>query len=107
MHVRTVCRSIKLTSPRDAAGDPEIPNFGQLLPAQIEEDWRHEDSGLVLGYDQNVLLDCIFIQLQNGLLYYRQPYHCPTSVEHLGLGCKVLYTNANQRIMPEADNRWV
>jgi hypothetical protein len=40
-------------------------------------------------------------------LYCHQPFHCPTSVEHLGLDCKVKYTNANQGIMPEADNIWV
>jgi hypothetical protein len=40
-------------------------------------------------------------------LYYRQPFHNPTSVERLGLDCKVVYTNANQGIMPEAHNNWV
>jgi len=86
-HVCRVCRSIKITSLRDASEDFRIPNFGQLFHVQIEEDWGHEVSGLVLGYDQNVLLDSIFIKLQNGLLYYRQPFHCPISVEHLGLDC--------------------
>jgi hypothetical protein len=61
----------------------------------------------VLGYDHNVLLDGIFIKFQNGLSYYRQPFHCPTSVERLGLDCKVEYTNANQGIMPESLNIWV
>jgi hypothetical protein len=37
-------------------------------------------------------------------LYYREPFHCPTSVECLGLNCKEEYTNANQGIMPEAHN---
>jgi len=36
--------------------------------------------------------------------FYRQPFHCPTSVEHLGLDCKVEYTNANQGIMLESHN---
>ena len=106
-HVRGVCRSIKLTSLRDALEDFGIPNFGRLFRAQIEEDWGHEVSGLVLGYDQNVLLDSIFIQLQDGLLYYRQPFHCPTSVERPGLDCKVEYTNAKQGIKYEAHNIWV
>jgi len=106
-HVRRVCRSIKLTSLRDASVDFRIPNFGQLFHTQIEEDWGHEVSGLVLRYDQNVLIDSIFIKLQNGLLFYHQPFHCPTSVEHLGLDCKVEYTNANQGIMPESHNIWV
>jgi len=87
--VRRVCRSIKLTSLRDTSEDFGIPNFGQLFRSQIEEDWGHEVCGLVLGYDQNVLLDSIFIKRQNGLSYYRQPFHCPTSVERLGLDCKV------------------
>jgi len=105
--VHRVCRSIKLTSLRDATEDFRISDLQQLFCAQIEEDWGHKVSGLVLGYDQNVLLDSIFIQLQDGLLYYRQPFHCPISVEHLGLDCKVQYTNANQEIMPEAHNIWV
>jgi hypothetical protein len=61
----------------------------------------------VLGYDQNVLIDSIFIKLQIGLLYYHQPFHNPTSVKRLGLDCKVEYTNANQGIMPEAHKIWV
>jgi hypothetical protein len=75
-----MCRSIKLTSLRDASEDFRIPNFGQLFRAQIEEDWGPKVSGLVLGYNQNVLLDSIFIILQNGLSYYRQRFHRPTSV---------------------------
>jgi len=102
-----VCRSIKLTSLRDASVDFGIPNFGQLFHTQIEDDRGHEVSGLVLGYDQNVPIDSVFIKLQNGLLYYRQPFHCPTSVERLGLDCKVEYTDANQGIMPESHNIWV
>jgi hypothetical protein len=106
-HVRRVCRSIKLTTLRDASEDFGIPHFRQLFHTQIEEDWGHKVSGLVLGYDQNVLLDSIFITLQNGLLYYRQAFHNPTSVEHPGLDCKVEYTNANRGIMPESHNIWV
>jgi len=61
--VRGVWRSIKLTSLRDASVDIGICNFGQLFGIQIEEDCGHEASGLVLGYDQNVLIDNIFIEL--------------------------------------------
>jgi hypothetical protein len=75
-----VCRSIKLTILRDASVAVEIPNFGQTFCTQIEEDRVHEVSGLVLGYDQNVLIDSVFIKLQNGLLYYHQPFDFPTSV---------------------------
>jgi len=103
-HVRGVCRSIKLTSVRDASEDFGIPNIGQLFSAQIEEYWGPEVCGLVLGYDQNVLIDSILIKLQNGLWYYRQPFLNPTSVERLGLDCKVEYTHANQGIIPEAHN---
>jgi len=106
-HIFRVCRSIKLTSLRDASVDFGIPNFGQLFHAQTEEDWGHEVSGLVLRYDQNVLIDIICIKLQSGLLYYCQPFHCPTSVERLGLDSKVEYSNANQGIMPESHNIWV
>jgi len=103
-HVCSVCGGIKLTSPRDASEDFGFHNFGQLFRTQIEDDWGNEVSGLVLGYDQNVLIDTIFIKLQNGQLYYRQPFHCPTSVEALRLDCKVEYTNANQGIMPQSHN---
>ena len=70
-------------------------------------DWGHKVTGLVLGYDQNVLIDSMYIKLQNRLLNYHQPFHCSTSVEHLGLDCKVRYTNANQGIMPESHDLWV
>jgi len=106
-HVRRVCRSIKSTWLRDASKDFRIPNFGHRFHTQIEEDWGREVCGLVFGYDQNVLIDRIFIKLQNGILYDHQPFHNTTSVEHLGLDCKVEYTNANQGIMPEAYNIWV
>jgi hypothetical protein len=96
-----------LTSLSDASKEFGIPNFGQLFRPHIEEDCRHEVCGLVLSYEQNVLLDSIFIKLQNELSYYRQPFHCPTSVEHLGLDCKVEDTDANQEIMPESHNIWV
>jgi hypothetical protein len=102
-----VCRSIKLTLLRDGSVDFIIPNFGQLICRQIEEDWGHEVCGLVLGYDQNALIDSIFIKLQNGLPYCPQPFHCHTSVERLGLDCKVECTNANQGIMPESHKIWV
>jgi hypothetical protein len=61
----------------------------------------------VLGYDQNLLSGSILIKLQNGLLYYSQPFHNPNSVERLGLDCKVEYTNGKKGIMPEAYNIWV
>jgi hypothetical protein len=44
MHVRGVCRSIKLTALRDASEDSRIHKFGQLLRAQIDEDWGHNVS---------------------------------------------------------------
>jgi hypothetical protein len=78
-----VCRSIKLTSLRVASEDFTIPNFRQQFRAQIEKDWGHEVCGLVLGYDQIVLLDNIFINLHNVLLYFpstiSQPYFCSVS----------------------------
>ena len=100
-------RSIKLTLLSDASEDFGIPNFGRLCHAQIDEDWGHKVRGLVVGYDQNVLIDNIFIKLHNGLLYFCQPFHCPTSVECLGLDCKVEYTNANQGIILESHNIWI
>jgi len=78
-----------------------------LFCPQTPENWGQIVSGLVLRRDKNVLLDSIFIKLQNGLLYYCQPLHNPTSVAHLGLNCKVEYNNANQGIMPDAHNIWV
>jgi hypothetical protein len=61
----------------------------------------------MLGCDQNVPLYSIFIKILNGLLYYCEPFHNPTSVNHLGLDCNVEYSNANQGIIPEAHNIWV
>jgi hypothetical protein len=106
-HVSGVRRCSILTSLRDALLDFGITHFGQLFHTQIEDDWAHEVSGLVLVHDQNVLIDSIFIKLQNGLLYYLQPFYGPTSVERLGLDCKGEYTDAYQVIMPESDNIWV
>ena len=106
-HVCEVCRSIKSTSLSDASEDTGIPNFGPLFRAQIEEHWGPKVCGLTLGYDQNVLIDSIFITLQNWLLYYHQPFHNPTSVERLGHDCKVECTNTNQAILPEAYKIWV
>ena len=102
-----MCRCIKFTSLRDALLDFGIPIFEPLFCTQIEDDWGHEVSRLVLGYDQNVLIDSVFIKLQNGLLYYCEPFHCPISVERLGLDCKVEYTDANKGILPESHNIWV
>ena len=97
-------RSIKLSSLSDAWEDLRIPNFGQRFCAQIEEDWGPKVCGLVLGYNQNVLIESTFIKLHHGLLYYSQPFHIPTSVESLGFDCKIEYTNANQGIMVESHN---
>jgi len=106
-HVHGVCRSTKLTSLREASEDFGFRSFGQLFRTQIEVDWGHEVSGLVLGKDQNVLLDSTFNKLQIGLSYYHQPFHFHTAVEHLGLECKAQYTDANQGIMPESHKTWV
>jgi len=106
-HVRRVYRSIKLISLGDASEDFGIPNLIQLFRSQIQEDWGPEVCGLALGYDQTVLIDSILLKLQNGLLYYHQPFLNPTSVERLGLDCKVEYTNANQGVTREAHDIWV
>jgi len=71
---------MKLTSLRDTLEDFGISNFEPLIHAEIEQ---YEVSGLMLGYDQNVLLDSIFIILQNEVLYYCQLFDCPTSIERL------------------------
>jgi hypothetical protein len=106
-HVHGVFRILKFTSDRDASVEFGIPNTAQLFRTEIVHNWGHEVTELVLGYDQNVVKDCIFIKLQNGLSYYRQPFHCPTSVGHLGLDCKVEYSDANQEITRESHNIWV
>jgi len=64
------------------------------LPESVANTW----------YDPNVLIDSIYIKLQNGLLYYCQRFHYPTSVDHLGLACTVEYNNANQGVMSQSDN---
>jgi hypothetical protein len=99
-----VCSCIKSTLLSDALADFEISNFQHLLHEQIEEDWWHDVCWLVPRYDQNVFIHSILIKLQNVLLYYCQQFHCPTSVQHVGLDCKVEYTNANQGIISESHN---
>jgi hypothetical protein len=88
-HVWGVCTSIKSTSLRAASEGFRIPHCEQIFPPIIHDDWWHEVSGPVFRYDQNVLFDSIFMKLQNGLSYYSQPFHCPTSVEHLRLDSKM------------------
>jgi len=85
----------------------EFPSLASYSMHKFKRTGDKRFSGLVLRYDQNVLIDSIFIKLHNGLLYYRQPFHCPTSVEHLGLDWKVEYTNANQGNIPESRSIWV
>ena len=102
-----MCRRIISTLLRDLSEDFGISKFARLFSAQIGEGWGHGVSGLVLGYDQNALLDSIIITLENGQLDYRQPIHNPTSVEFLGLDWVVEYTTVNQGIMPKAHNIWV
>lgn len=70
-------------------------------------DSKHKVSGLVLGCDQLVLIDGIFLRLQDRLLCNRQQFYYRTLVEQLGLDCKAAYTNANGGIMPESCNIWV
>jgi len=106
-HVRGVWSSIKLMLLRIASEDVRLPIFGQLFRGQIIEDWTREVRGLVLWHDPNILSDSILSELQNGMLYYHQPFHCPTSVERLGLNCKLEYMNGNQVIIPEVHNIWV
>jgi len=76
----------------------------QLCCPKIKEAWGHKVCRLVVGYDQDVLVDSILVKLQNGLSYYDESFHCPASVELLGLDCKVEYTNANEGIMPQSHN---
>jgi hypothetical protein len=106
-NVCRVYRSITLTSLSDALKDFGTPTFQPLFRLQIDEGWGHGVSRLAFRFSQNVLIDGIYIALQTRLLYYCQQFHCPTSVERLGLDCNVEYSNANQGIMPEAYNIWV
>jgi hypothetical protein len=73
----------------------------------IENDWGQEVGDLVFGYDLNILIASMFITHLTGLLYYHQPYHCPTCIVHLGHDCIVDYTNANNGTRPECHNIWV
>ena len=74
---------MKSTLLRDIIEAFGISNGTQNIDAQITEDWEHNISRLVLGTYENILLDSIFIKLQNGLLYCCQPFHSLTSVEYL------------------------
>jgi hypothetical protein len=69
MHVRRVCRSINLTSLRDSSEDFVMHIFGQLFRAQLEENCGETVCGIELGYDQNILIDGIYIKHLNGVSY--------------------------------------
>ena len=95
-HIHKVSRIIKFSSLRDESEDFAICDLGQLPYSQIEEDLGHDPSRLVLRYDQNILIDSICIQLKKKLLYYRQLFHSPISIERLALDCKTEYKNATK-----------
>jgi len=97
-------RIIQQTSLRDAIVHFEIPNFGKPGLDEIREDWGYEGCRLALEYNQNVVTQSLSIKLLTGLLYYCQPFHCPTSVQCLELNWKVEYSNTNQAFMPESYN---
>jgi len=107
IHVCRVVSSNKVITHSDISVDFGIPNFGQLCHTQINEDCGNKVSQLLLRYNQNVLINIIYIKLQIGRLYCHQPFHCPTLVDHQELNCQVEYSNANEGIMPESHNIWV
>jgi hypothetical protein len=43
--------------------------FGKLFCAQLEEDCGDTVCGMELGYDQNILIDGIYIKHLNGVSY--------------------------------------
>lgn len=100
-------RSIILISLKGASEDYKILNIGQLIHAQNKENRRYEVCGQVLWDDRNILIDPINMNPLNGVLRYCQQFHCPTSVEHLVLNCKVEYSNTNQQIIPQSHHIWV
>jgi len=106
-YVCAVCRILKLPLLRDVSAVVGDPNFGQLFRTKSADDWGLEVRRLVIECPQTVLIDSIFVKLQNGLLYYHHPFYCPTSVERLGLDCTVQYTNGNQGNMPASYSIWV
>jgi hypothetical protein len=72
---------------RDLLEDFGYSNFVLLLTAHVDKRWGDDNSAPVLAYDRNVSKDGIFIQLQNGLSYYHQPFYCPTSVASFEHNC--------------------
>lgn len=100
-------QNYQITSLTDPVEDFETANFGQLCGAQIDAEWGHDISGLVLRNYENGLLDSTFIKPHNVLAYYHQQFHCSTSDEHLGLDYMIESTNGNKGIMPQPHNIWV
>ena len=98
---------MQLISLKDASVDFTILDIEQWFNVPLEVIWAHSYGEQVLGYDQNILRDGILITLQNVLLYYSSPCHCPIFVECLEVDCKIEYTNAIQGIQPECCNIWV
>lgn len=68
-HACRVWRSINLTSLRDSSEDFVMHIFGKLFCAQLEEDCGDTVCGMELGYDQNILIEGIYIKHLNGVSY--------------------------------------
>jgi hypothetical protein len=68
-HASEGCRTIRCTLLRDVPNVCRFANLEQQFQVPVEERWGQEFGWLVLGYDQNVLLNNLFIELQNRLLY--------------------------------------
>jgi len=60
-HVCWVCNRHILSPLRDVSEDIGISNFGQQFRADIDEYWGHQLCGLMLRYNQQVLIHNIFI----------------------------------------------
>jgi hypothetical protein len=97
----------QITSLTDRLEDFGTGNFGQLGVAQSDTEWGLNISGPVLRNYQNALIDSTVSIPHNVLSYYHRQFHCSTFDEHLGLDCKIDYTNGYKGIMPEADTIWV
>jgi len=107
MHTCTVCWSIKLTTFRSILEVFNIPII--RLQFHILSCIKHsvKDRWLAISHHLIVLLDSLFIQLQNTQWYYFLSFHNSTFVGWLVLVWNIAYVNAEYGIMSDDHVIWV
>jgi len=85
----------------------EFPTFSDNSVHNLQRTEKNKCVDWCSDMIRMYFLTVYVINLGMGCHNYNQLFHCAASVEHLGLDCKVEYTNVNLVIMPESHNIWV